>query len=77
MNLMRPSAQVKPRKWSRYDFNLTTPMGENNQPLTGCDAHIALSRKVATEGMVLLENNGTLPLKEGTTVSLFGIGSLD
>ena len=77
MNLMRPSAQVKPRKWSRYEFNLATPMGENNQPLTGCDAHIALSRKVATEGMVLLENNGTLPLKEGTTVSLFGIGSLD
>lgn len=77
MNLMRPSAQVKPRKWTRYAYNLTTPLGEDGKYITGSAEHIALSRKIATEGMVLLENNGTLPLKEGTTVSLFGIGSLD
>jgi len=77
MKLMRPSTEVKPQKWARYAYNLTTPLGENNQRLTGCQAHIDLSRKVATEGMVLLENNGVLPLKDGTTVSLFGIGSLD
>lgn len=77
MKLMRPSTEVKPQKWARYAYNLTTPMGKNNQRLTGCAEHIALSRKVATEGMVLLENNGVLPLKNGATVSLFGIGTLD
>ncbi len=77
MNLMRPRYQVKPKKWARYQYNLTTPLGENGQRLSGCPAHIALSRRVAGEGMVLLENNGLLPLKKGTAVSLFGIGSLD
>ena len=77
MNLMRPSAQVKPLKWARYAYNLTTPLGENGKYLTGSAEHIALSRRAATEGMVLLENNGTLPLKDGMTISLFGIGSLD
>lgn len=77
MKLMRPSTEVKPQRWARYAYNLTTPMGKNNQRLTGCAEHIALSRKVATEGMVLLENNGVLPLKNGATVSLFGIGTLD
>lgn len=77
MNLMRPRYKVQPKKWSRYNYNLTTPIGENGQRISGCEEHIALSRRVAGEGMVLLENNGLLPLKEGTTVSLFGIGSLD
>ena len=29
-------------------------------------------RRVAAEGAVLLENNGILPLAEGTKISLFG-----
>lgn len=37
---------------------------------------IALGRTVAQEGMVLLENNGALPLKAGAKVALFGVGSL-
>lgn len=67
----------KPERWARYKFNLTTTLGENEKRLTGCKEHIALSRTIAEEGMVLLENNGLLPLKEGTTVALFGVGSLD
>lgn len=77
MNLMRSSYEVKPVKWARYRYNLTTGLGENGERLTNCAAHIALSRRAAGEGMVLLENNGVLPLKQNTTVALFGIGSLD
>jgi beta-glucosidase len=69
--------KVKPEKWARYRYNLTTGLGKNGQRFTGCDAHIALSRQVAAEGMVLLKNNGLLPLKDGTTVALFGVGSLE
>ena len=77
MNITRSNTIPKPKKWARYKYCLTNAIGEGGKHLAGCDEHIALSRKVADEGMVLLENNGILPLKEGTTVSLFGIGSID
>ncbi|MBQ1263228.1 MAG: glycoside hydrolase family 3 C-terminal domain-containing protein, partial [Oscillospiraceae bacterium] len=77
MNIVRPSNKPNAERWARYKYNLTTPIGENGKYVTGCDEHIALSRKAAGEGMVLLENNGILPLKEGSRVALFGIGSLD
>ncbi len=77
MNITRSNTIPKPEKWARYKYCLTNAIGENGKHLAGCDEHIALSRKVATEGMVLLENNGLLPLATGTTVSLFGIGSID
>jgi beta-glucosidase-like glycosyl hydrolase len=37
----------------------------------------AISRRAAAEGMVLLENNGILPLKKGTRVALFGNGQIN
>ena len=37
---------------------------------------IALGRKVSSEGMVLLKNNGALPLKAGAKVALFGVGQI-
>ena len=40
-------------------------------------AHAATARKAADEGMVLLENNGILPLKGDETVALYGVGSYD
>lgn len=39
-------------------------------------AHAAVSRRAATEGMVLLENNGVLPVKS-SNVALYGVGSYD
>ena len=77
MNIRRNRECVRNGLWNRYRYNLTTGMGENGQRLTGYKDHIALSRQVSGEGMVLLENNGYLPLKEGTTVALFGIGTME
>ena len=77
MNITRANTIPKPEKWARYKFCLTTGIGEDGKPLAGCKEHIELSRRVADEGMVLLENNGLLPLRKGTVVSLFGIGSID
>ncbi len=77
MKLVRENQKVNAERWARYKYNLTTNIGENGERLTGSKEHIELSREIANEGMVLLENNGLLPLKENTRVALFGIGSVD
>ena len=77
MNIRRQQDIVKAERWNRYKYNLTTNIGENGTRISGCPDHIALSRKIAGEGMVLLENNGFLPLKAGTRVALFGTGTLE
>ncbi len=46
--------------------------------LTGCQTHIELSRRAATEGMVLLKNeNKTLPLNPNSSIALFGQASVN
>ena len=40
-------------------------------------AHAELVRKATPEGLILLENNGVLPLKDVKKVALFGTGSYD
>ena len=40
-------------------------------------AHAAITRQSSTEGMVLLKNDATLPIKDLKTVALFGVNSYD
>lgn len=77
MNIIRKFAVVERERWMRYKHSLTLGLGENGERVTGCQKHIDLSHNAATEGMVLLENNGILPLKQGTRLAIFGIGSID
>lgn len=65
-------------KWQRILYQPCVPMGEDGRLVTGSPAHIALSRRAATEGMVLLKNDHHfLPLKTGARIALFGVGSAD
>ena len=41
------------------------------------DAHAKVTRQSSTEGMVLLKNNGVLPIRDLKTVALFGVNSYD
>ncbi len=60
-------------KWTRIEYAPCLPMGEDGRPLTGSAAHIQISRNAAAEGMVLLKNNGgLLPFKDGKKVAVFG-----
>lgn len=58
---------------------LKTPTAQNYQYSNKPDlqAHAAVTREVATEGMVLLKNDQSLPLAEGAAVALFGNASYD
>lgn len=58
---------VKTPRFNKYKYS--------NKP--ELKAHAELVRKAAPEGMVLLENNGVLPLKDVKTVALYGTGSYD
>ena len=55
-----------------------TPSFKGYRPSLNPDLprHAAVSREAAEEGIILLENHdGTLPLKKGASVALFGVGS--
>ena len=65
-------------KWSRIKFTPNLPLGADGERVTGCKAHIELSKNAAKEGMVLLKNDrNVLPLAKGTRVALFGKGTFD
>ncbi|MEJ2005201.1 MAG: glycoside hydrolase family 3 protein [Cyclobacteriaceae bacterium] len=50
-------------------------IGYSNNP--DLDAHAQITRRSASEGMVLLKNEETLPLEEGKNIALLGITSYD
>ncbi|RVT73897.1 beta-glucosidase [Flavobacterium sufflavum] len=58
---------LKSSTFSKYKYS-------NNPNLK---EHAVISRKAASEGMVLLKNNNTLPLSKSVTVALFGNASYD
>jgi len=64
-------------RWGRIRYHQCLPMGENGTVITGSKKHIDLARYAAGEGMVLLKNDGTLPLENGTRVAIFGKAQID
>ena len=62
-------------KFSRFLYHPVRPLGKGGKLITGCAAHWKLAKEAAIEGTVLLKNDGTLPLKKGTKVCLFGRGA--
>ena len=64
-------------KWIRARYQPNLPL-HGDRRVTASPEHIALSRRAAQEGAVLLKNNGELlPLALGTRVALFSKGSFD
>ncbi len=64
-------------KWIRARYQPNLPLNGDRR-VTASPEHIALSRRAAQEGAVLLKNNGNLlPLAPDTRVALFGKGSFD
>ena len=64
-------------KWMRARFQPSLPL-DGKTRVTASPEHIALSRRAAEEGMVLLKNRGgLLPLAPGARIALFGKGSFD
>ena len=53
------------------------PLGKNRSFVTGCNAHWNLAKQAAAEGTVLLKNDGTLPLKHGAKICMFGSGTAE
>ena len=65
-------------KFARFKFQPCIPLGEDGRCITASQKHINLSRKAATEGMVLLKNeNNALPLKKGEKIALFGKATIE
>ena len=65
-------------KWLRARYLPGLPLGKDGRRITAGKEHIALSRKAAREGMVLLKNEGNaLPLERGCRVALFGKATID
>jgi len=64
-------------KWTRVLYQPNLPLKEGEH-VTASKEHVALSKRAATEGMILLKNEKSLlPLTKGSRVALFGKGSFD
>ena len=61
------------------EYIVKTPRFKGYKYSSGPDlkAHAAITRQSSTEGMVLLKNDGALPVRNLKTVALFGVNSYD
>ncbi len=65
-------------KFARFKYQPCIPLGEDGRCVTASLKHTSLSRRAATEGMVLLKNeNNALPLAKGERVALFGKATIE
>jgi len=65
------------KRFARLFHQPLIPLGKNGRMVTGCRSHFELAKEAATEGTVLLKNDGTLPLAKGAKICLFGLGAGD
>ena len=66
------------KKWTRARYQVNLPLYEDRPKVTACDEHLAIARRAAREGMILLKNrNNVLPLSGGCRLALFGKGVFD
>ncbi|MBQ4037310.1 MAG: glycoside hydrolase family 3 C-terminal domain-containing protein [Clostridia bacterium] len=61
--------------YDRFFHHPAYGLGKDGRRVTASPVHMALARKIAAEGTVLLKNDGTLPLAKGERICLFGRGA--
>lgn len=65
----------KERPFARFLYRPVQYLGKNDTRISGCKKHLEISKQIATEGTVLLKNDGILPLKQGSKICVFGRGA--
>ncbi len=64
-------------RFARYNYQPVMPLGSGGRKITASLPHQHLAKKGATEGTVLLKNDGTLPFEKGVKIVPFGRGTGD
>ncbi|MBE7034115.1 MAG: beta-glucosidase [Ruminococcaceae bacterium] len=68
---------MKETKWNRLRFQPCLPLGEDGRRVTSSEKHIDLAHNIAKEGIVLLKNDGILPLPTEKKIAIFGKAQIE
>ena len=61
------------KKWTRARYQVNLPLYDGKPKVTASEEHLAIARRAAREGMILLKNRDhILPLSGGCRTALFG-----